>query len=118
MELINNYVDVLKNYVNFQGRARRREYWFFVLANIIVSAVIGLIGSIIKLPILTSIYSLAVLVPSLAVAVRRLHDIGKSGLWFLLVFVPLVGAIVLLVFFCQDGEVGTNSYGPNPKETA
>jgi len=118
MELINNYVNVLKNYVNFNGRARRREYWLFVLANIIVAFVVGFIAGLIKLPILGTIYSLAVLLPGIAVCIRRLHDIGKSGLWYLLIFVPLVGAIVLLVFFCTDSEAGTNAYGPNPKEFA
>lgn len=117
MELVNNYVNVLKNYVGFSGRARRREYWLFVLANVIVSFVIGFIAGLIKFPLLGSIYSLAVFLPSLAVGVRRLHDIGKAGVWYLIAFIPCVGAIWLIVLFCQDSMPGTNEFGENPKET-
>ncbi|MBO6015636.1 MAG: DUF805 domain-containing protein [Lachnospiraceae bacterium] len=118
MEIVNNYVSVLKNYVAFSGRARRREYWLYVLANFIVSLVISVIAGILHLPILSTIYALGVMLPGIAVCVRRLHDTGKSGLWLLLAFVPLIGGIVLLVFFCSDSEVGTNDFGPNPKEFA
>lgn len=116
MELVNNYVNVLKNYVGFSGRARRREYWLFILANFIVSLVISIIGAAIKLPILTTIYALAIFLPSLGVLIRRLHDIGKSGVWYLICLIPCVGVIWLIVLLCQDSMPGTNEFGANPKD--
>ena len=106
------YIKVLKNYANFEGRARRKEYWMFTLINVIIyiafmifMSVIGVIfelGVIILtlLPVISGLYTLAILVPSLAVSVRRLHDIGKSG-WFILIsLIPIVGSIILLVWAC------------------
>jgi uncharacterized membrane protein YhaH (DUF805 family) len=111
------YLKVLKNYVGFQGRARRKEYWMFVLFSVIVSIVLSILELIISLPsVLTGLYSLAVLIPSLAVGVRRLHDTGRSGWWLLISLIPLIGAIILLVFACQDSEENDNQYGPNPKK--
>ncbi|WP_030905824.1 DUF805 domain-containing protein [Streptosporangium amethystogenes] len=110
------YLAVLKNYVGFSGRARRTEYWMFVLFNIVISLVLGGIGAVIEQGnILSSIYALAVLIPGLAVAVRRLHDTGRSGWWLLIGLVPLIGFIVLLVFMASEGEPGGNAYGSNPK---
>lgn len=110
------YLKVLKNYVGFEGRARRTEYWMFILFNFIASLILGFIGGFIGLDsILAYIYSLAVMLPSLAVAVRRLHDTGRSGWMILLSLIPLVGAIVLIVFMCQDSQPGDNKYGSNPK---
>lgn len=110
------YLKVLKNYVGFQGRARRKEYWMFVLFNAIVSIVLAIVESLTGLEsMLTGLYSLAVLLPSLAVSVRRLHDTGRSGWWLLISLIPLIGAIVLLVFTVQDSQEGENQYGPNPK---
>ncbi|WP_141502064.1 DUF805 domain-containing protein [Paenibacillus luteus] len=109
------YLKVIKNYVEFSGRARRTEYWMFILFNILASIVLSIIERIIGIePALSGLYSLFILLPSLAVGVRRLHDTGRSGLWLLLSFIPLIGAIILLVFFCQDSE-DNNQYGPNPK---
>ncbi|QRG67199.1 DUF805 domain-containing protein [Brevibacillus choshinensis] len=109
------YFDVLKKYVAFSGRARRKEYWMFVLFSVIISLVLSLVENLIGIPqVLTSIYSLAVLLPSLGVLVRRLHDTGRSGWWFLLAFIPVIGTIILLVFMCQDSKED-NQYGPNPK---
>ena len=113
MELVNNYVNVLKNYVGFSGRARRREY---ILANCIVSFVVGFVAGLIKLPILSTIYALAIFLPSLAVLIRRLHDIGKAGVWFLISLIPCVGGIWLIVLLCQDSMPGTNEFGANPKD--
>ena len=111
------YVKVLQNYTGFQGRAARTEYWMFVLFNLIASIVLSIIQKILHLdPYLTSLYSLAVLLPSLAVGARRLHDTGKSGWWLLLSLIPLVGAIILLVFMCQDSQDSENQHGPNPKQ--
>ena len=107
---------VFSQYVGFKGRARRSEYWWFVLFNIIVSVVISLIARLTGWNFLSILYSLAVLLPGLAVAVRRLHDIGKSGWFYLFAFIPLVGAIILLVWFCKDSEPVANAYGPNPNE--
>lgn len=114
---MNWYLAVLKNYAGFAGRARRTEYWMFFLINFIIVAVLDIIGLALKLgTYLGIIYSLAVLLPALAVAVRRLHDTGRSGWWVLISFVPLVGTIILIVFLATEGQPGDNQYGPNPKQ--
>mgnify|MGYP003304231027 CR=1 FL=1 len=106
---------VVKNYANFSGRARRSEYWYFALANMIFGAVTGLMSvEIPEVMYLVWIAGVALLIPSLAVCVRRLHDIGKSGWWYLLVLIPLVN-LVLIYFFILDSQPGVNQYGPNPK---
>ncbi len=110
------YLKVLKeHYADFDGRARRTEFWMFALINFIVAIVLAFIGNMIHFTWISTIYSLAVLVPSIAVTVRRLHDIGKSGWWWLIVLVPFVGFIVLLVFAVMDSQPGSNQYGANPK---
>lgn len=112
------YLKVLKQYADFGGRARRKEYWMFVLFNLIISVVLSIVASLIRLPILATLYSLAILVPGIAVSVRRMHDIGKSG-WVLLIgLIPLLGAIVLLVWAAQEGNQGSNQYGADPKSGA
>ncbi|MEW1720158.1 DUF805 domain-containing protein [Streptomyces sp. NPDC093109] len=113
---MNWYLDVLKNYAGFSGRARRQEYWMFFLFNIIAAIVVAIIGSVLDLGILSTIYALAVFIPTLAVGVRRLHDTGKSGWMLLLGLIPLVGFIILIVFFASEGEKGPNAYGPDPKQ--
>lgn len=111
------YIGVLKKYAVFQGRARRKEYWMFVLFNFIIAFVLALLSRVVGIfGILSSLYSLAVLIPGLAVCVRRLHDIGKSGWWLFIVLIPLVGSILLVVWYCQDSQEGENAYGPCPKE--
>ena len=118
---MNWYLEALKKYAVFSGRARRKEYWYFVLFNIIIGLVLGFIEGNLGLfsdspeSILSSLYSLAVLLPWIGVNVRRLHDTGRSGWWLLIGFVPIVGAIVLLVFMVQDSAADENQYGPNPK---
>jgi len=116
---MNWYLEVLKKYAVFNGRARRAEYWWFFLFSVIISIVLSVIDGFITGPqgigILGLIYSLAVLIPSIAVGIRRLHDTGRSGWWLLISFVPLIGAIVLIVFFVLDSQPGENQYGPNPK---
>ena len=111
---------VFRHYADFNGRARRSEYWFFVLFVLLVSTVLSFLGGAIGGPglarILTGLFTLVIFVPSVALIWRRLHDTGRSGLWFLLTFIP-IGQIVLLVFFCLDSQPGDNEYGPNPKET-
>ena len=115
---------VFSKYATFGGRARRSEYWYFMLLVCCVNVVIRILAMIvgdnsILTPVLAGIsmiFSLGVLVPQIAVAVRRLHDIGKSGWLYLLILIPLVGQILLIVWFCTDSQPGDNQYGPNPKE--
>ncbi|WP_329039184.1 DUF805 domain-containing protein [Streptomyces sp. NBC_00178] len=109
------YLAVLKNYAGFSGRARRKEYWMFALFHIIVALVLVGLGAVIDSQIPYLIYIVALIIPTLAVTVRRLHDTGRSGWWFLISFVPLVGGIVLLVFTCLEGVRDVNEYGADPK---
>lgn len=110
------YMKVLKNYVGFQGRARRKEYWMFFLFNFLFTMLLSIIEMMLGLGgILSGLYGLAVLLPTLAVSVRRLHDIGRTGWWMLLSIIPVIGLIVLLVFAVFDSQPGENKYGPNPK---
>jgi uncharacterized membrane protein YhaH (DUF805 family) len=111
------YVTVLKKYAQFTGRARRKEYWMFTLISMIVGFALGIADAVLGLPsVLSLLYAFAVLVPSVAVSVRRLHDTDRSGWMLLLALIPLVGAIIILVFAAQDGTPGDNRFGPNPKE--
>ena len=119
---MNWYLKCLQNYANFNGRARRKEYWFFVLFNVIFAVVAAIIDNVLGLaskdlgygPIY-GLYALAMFIPGLAVSIRRLHDIGKSGWYFLLAFIPCVGGIILLVFALTPGDTYDNEYGPDPK---
>ncbi len=113
---MNWYVKVLKQYADFNGRARRQEYWMFVLFNIIFSIVAGAIDAAIGSGgAIGGLYGLAVLIPGLAVSVRRLHDIGKSGWMLLVVLIPVIGAIWLIILFATEGAHGSNEYGADPK---
>ncbi|HEV2886421.1 MAG TPA: DUF805 domain-containing protein [Jatrophihabitans sp.] len=107
---------VLSKYVVFSGRARRSEFWWYALFAAIVYIVAGIIDAAIGNQLVGYLVALALLLPSLAVTVRRLHDTGRSGWWILIGIIPLIGAIVLLVFEVQDSQPGTNNYGPSPKE--
>jgi uncharacterized membrane protein YhaH (DUF805 family) len=101
------------NYANFQGRALRSEYWFYVLGVFLASLVATLIDRLVLgYPVLGTIVSLGTIIPSLAVAARRLHDTDRSGWWQLLLFVPLIGAIVLIVWYATAGTPGSNRFGP------
>ncbi len=131
---MNWYLKVLRDYAKFDGRARRSEYWFFVLFNILFSILATVLDFMLGVLIdfggddqafliaivsgygpVSLLYSLAVLIPSLAVSVRRLHDIGYSGWMFLVALVPCAGPFALLYFFMKDGDIGENGYGPDPK---
>ncbi len=119
---MNWYIEVLKKYTEFSGRSRRKEYWYFVLFNIIVSFIfiaidfaVGTFNAEAGYGVFNTIYSLAVLLPSIGVAIRRLHDIGRSGWWLLIGLIPFIGFIVLIVFFVKDSQPRENQYGPNPK---
>jgi len=147
MEAFNKYfLDTLKNrYAQFEGRASRSEFWYYVLFYVIGSILLGILDGALgtsytyeiatntmatdgtevaaiaatqSIGYLSAIYSLALLVPSIAISIRRLHDTGKSGWWFLLGVIPLVnfiGIFILLFFYVQDSQPGDNAYGPNPK---
>lgn len=114
---MDNYLAVLRKYVEFSGRAKRREYWMFFLVNLVISIILSFIDRAIGLTsdtgvgLLSGVYGLAVLLPSLAVTVRRLHDTGRTGWWVLIVLVPLIGWIVLLIFMVLD-STADNEYGP------
>ncbi|MFK0044636.1 DUF805 domain-containing protein [Streptomyces sp. NPDC090741] len=113
---MNYYTDVLKKYTVFSGRARRQEYWMFFLFNFAAALILAIVdGALGTYPLLYAIYALAVFLPSLAVAVRRLHDTGKSGWWILIGLVPLIGGIWLIVLMATEGQPQPNEYGPNPK---
>ncbi len=114
---MNWYLTVLKKYAVFSGRARRKEYWYFVLFNVLISLVLGFIDGLLGLTpegsgfgLLGGFYSLAVLIPGIAVAVRRLHDTGRSGWWLLIGFIPIIGVIVLIVFLASESQPGQNQY--------
>jgi uncharacterized membrane protein YhaH (DUF805 family) len=117
------YVKALQNYATFDGRARRSEYWYFVLFNVIFSllaiVVDNLLGTAVDglgYGVIYGLYVLGVFLPGLAVAVRRLHDVGKSGWMLLIALIPIVGVIWLLVLFCTDSQPGANKWGENPKK--
>ena len=105
---MNYYLSVLKNYVGFSGRARRSELWYFFLINCIIAFVIGFIGGLLNLKILGNIYTVAVFLPTIAVWIRRMHDVDKSG-WFMLI------PIYNLVLGCTEGTKGENRFGADPK---
>jgi uncharacterized membrane protein YhaH (DUF805 family) len=128
------YIEVLKKYVVFSGRSRRAEYWYFVLFNTIITAILlaidiamgsGAADSTMtgdagvamnaSLGILSGIYSLAVLLPGLAVLIRRLHDTDHSGWWIFISLIPIIGSFILLYFLVKDSTPGANQYGSNPK---
>lgn len=116
MSFVDAIKSVLSQYANFSGRARRSEYWYFALASGVISMILGALAQQFSIfSILSGVFSLAIICPSLAVIVRRLHDIGKSGWYYLFILIPLAGPIILLVWFCKDSEPGDNMYGPNPK---
>jgi putative ABC transporter len=122
---MNWYLHVLKNYATFSGRARRKEYWMFFLISALISIVLTLLDILLgtysmeyEAGLFSGLYSLLILIPSIAVVVRRLHDTDRSGWWILISLIPLIGVIVLFVFICLDSQPGTNRFGANPKEAA
>lgn len=108
------FLGAYKKYADFTGRARRQEYWMFILFYFIVSIILGIVDGVLGIQILGLLFSLASLVPSLAIGARRLHDTGRSGWWQLLYLIPLIGLIIMIVFLVQDSHPD-NEYGPNPK---
>ncbi len=127
MFIVNNYVGVLSKYAGFRGRATRSEYWLFVLASLVVSIVVGIVGSVLGLTIgegagapniLILAYTLAVMLPSIAVMVRRFHDAGHSGWMALLILIPIIGLIAVIVFMILPSQQGDNRHGPDPRGLA
>ena len=120
---MNHYKNAFKKYADFRTRARRSEYWYFALFNALFILLLSLVDTVLgfgsedTLGIFGGLYSLVVVIPSLAVCVRRLHDIGKSGWWIFIVIIPFIGALILFLFAIRDSQPGTNEYGPNPKES-
>lgn len=123
---MNWYLKVLKNYANFSGRAQRKEYWYFNLLSLIIASVLGVVDAAMGNPAVTQngvgpigmIYILLTVLPAIAVTVRRLHDISRSGWWILIGLIPLIGIIVLIIFAAQDSDPNENEYGANPKLAA
>jgi len=116
---MNWYLDVLRNYAVFDGRARRKEYWMFVLGNLIVSILLIIVGGILGIRgFLTLLYSLGIFIPCLALTIRRLHDTDRSGWWLLISLIPLLGGLVLFVFMVLPGTAGSNRFGLDPKSSA
>ena len=122
MSMMDAVKKCFENYANFNGRARRSEYWYFYLFNMLISLGLYLLSSLAgegfissALGTISSLYGLAVLIPGLAVCWRRLHDIGKSGANWFFIFIPIVGAVLLIVWFATEGNHGDNAYGPDPK---
>ena len=118
---MNWYLEVLKKYAVFTGRARRQEFWMYVLFYLLIAIVLGILDSVLGTRstngagLLGGLYALALFVPTLAVSVRRLHDTNRSG-WFILIgLIPIVGWIILIIFYCMDSQPGDNQYGPYPK---
>ncbi|MGR5529000.1 DUF805 domain-containing protein [Vibrio alfacsensis] len=116
------YLGVIRNYTGFSGRARRQEYWYFTLVNILVNLVMNIIdrimGNVFQIEnfgLFGVLYALFILIPSLAVTVRRLHDTDRTGWWVFIAIIPIIGFLVMLYFLVQDSEEGTNQYGDNPK---
>jgi len=120
------FILALKKYAVFTGRSRRKEFWMFALFSAIFAITAMIIDYVlgtttkgeVSIGLFESVYNLAILIPSLAVTCRRLHDIGKSGWWILLVFAIIIGWIILIIWHCRDSQVGENKYGVNPKEFA
>lgn len=113
---MNGYLATLKKYADFSGRARRTEYWLFFLFNFIIALLLGVIDYVLGSPgIIGLLFALAILIPSIAVGVRHLHDTDRSGWWILIAFIPIIGTIALLIFFLLDGTPGDSRFGSNPK---
>jgi uncharacterized membrane protein YhaH (DUF805 family) len=120
---MNWYIGAVKKYSVFTGRARRKEYWYFTLFNIVIIIPLTLIDMMTgtfsneaNMGLFSGVFILAILIPSIAVSIRRLHDTNRTGWWMLISFIPILGPIVLLIFLVQDSQIGENRYGPNPKE--
>jgi len=118
MNFVQAITSGFSNYVNFSGRAIRSEYWYWILFIILGDIVTGIIDWAIGAQVTTSLFGLATLLPNIAVAIRRLHDLDRTGWWILLSLIPIVGWIILLIWYCTRGTDGSNRFGPNPLPAA
>jgi uncharacterized membrane protein YhaH (DUF805 family) len=109
-----HFIDGFKNFANFSDRARRKQYWMFTLISVLISIAIAILEAFLGTFFIGALFSLAVLVPSISIAARRLHDTGRSGWWQLIILVPLIGFIVMILFLVLDSKEDIE-YGPNPK---
>jgi uncharacterized membrane protein YhaH (DUF805 family) len=117
------FTEVIKKYAVFSGRARRKEFWMFTLFSVIISIILSIVDRAIGTTygandssgVLQSIYGLAILLPTIGVSIRRMHDTGRSGWWILIALIPCVGWIIFIVFAAQEGNAGDNQHGPDPK---
>lgn len=114
---------VTQNYANFEGRAKRKEFWSYVLVIFLLSMALNVISymlvamtDMLAFAFIPTLLAIALFLPGLAVCVRRLHDVGRSGLWYLMILIPLIGAFILLYWFIKDGDLGPNEYGEDPKQ--
>jgi uncharacterized membrane protein YhaH (DUF805 family) len=117
MVIVNWFMTALKKYIVFSGRSRRAEFWYFYLGYMIIAIVASLIDLIFRTSLFTIIVSLALVLPTLGVSIRRMHDLGKSGWWILINLIPLVGSIWYIVLAATEGQPAANQYGPDPKQT-
>ena len=116
---MNGYLETLKKFADFSGRARRTEYWLFILFSMCIAVLLGVVDFVLGSPgIIGLIFAVAILIPSIAVAARRLHDTDRSGWWMLIAFIPVIGTIALLIFLLLDSHASANRFGPNPKAAA
>ncbi|WP_418608972.1 DUF805 domain-containing protein [Pseudoalteromonas sp. US3C1013] len=111
-----HYMNALRSYADFSGRNRRKAFWMFMLINLIFSLLTSVMDGITNTMFVSTIYSLALLIPQLSAGARRLHDTNRSGWWQLLWLVPVIGWIILIIFLAQDSQEGENDHGANPKE--
>jgi uncharacterized membrane protein YhaH (DUF805 family) len=105
------------NYVNFSGRACRSEYWYWILFIVIADIVAVIIDQALGMQLVTGLFGLVTIIPNIAIAIRRLHDLDRTGWWILLGFIPLVGWIILLIWYVSKGTDGPNRFGPDPLAT-
>ncbi len=113
-EFVAAFMNALRKWNDFSSRTSRKEFWYYVVAYIVTYIGVLLVAGILHMRFLASLYSLFMLIPSLAIGARRLHDIGKSAMWLLIGFIPLIGAIVLIYFYALPGDPGPNEYGDVP----
>jgi len=114
MNLVQAVSSGFSNYVKFSGRAIRSEYWYWVLFTALGNIVAGIIDAVIGTSVINPLFGLAVILPSIAVAIRRLHDLDRTGWWILIGLIPLIGWIILIIWYCSRGTVGPNRFGADP----
>ncbi|MGB7102227.1 MAG: DUF805 domain-containing protein, partial [Xanthobacteraceae bacterium] len=102
------------NYVKFSGRAIRSEYWYWALFTIVGSIVAGIIDVVLGITVIDPLFGLATILPSIAVAIRRLHDLDRTGWWIFISLIPIIGWIILIIWYCTRGTIGPNRFGPDP----